>query len=148
MASIMQTRTDSFTPSLDWFTPFGSWEAAARWNAMAFEWMTTGWKQWMSLTTAWPGLEQPQATSTGAAAPRAAAAALDSATAATREAKPRASSKSVHGQSGGKTERAERASAGRREGRAAGSADARPRAGKQRAARPQATARSRSRTRG
>ena len=53
----MQTRTDSIAPALNWLDPFGSWEAAARWNAIASDWMTTGWKQWLELVTVWPALE-------------------------------------------------------------------------------------------
>ncbi|MBL0392163.1 hypothetical protein JJ685_13575 [Ramlibacter monticola] len=51
------TRIDSF----GWLNPLGNWEAAARWNAMAFEWMTRGWQQWLELATVWPGLESPAA---------------------------------------------------------------------------------------
>jgi hypothetical protein len=55
----MQTRTDSLAPAVNWFDPFGSWEAARRWNAIASEWMTRGWQQWLELVTVWPALEAP-----------------------------------------------------------------------------------------
>jgi hypothetical protein len=57
----MQTRTESLAPVSGWLAPMGSWEAMARWNAMAFEWMTEGWQQWLQLVTAWPALENPAA---------------------------------------------------------------------------------------
>jgi hypothetical protein len=50
----METRPDSYAPGLTSFQPFGSWEAAVRWNQMAFEWMTTGWRQWLQLLTVLP----------------------------------------------------------------------------------------------
>src|SRR5437762_3346976 len=50
----MDTSTEWFAPRLDWFTPLGGWDAAARWNLIAFEWMAKGWKQWMELATSWP----------------------------------------------------------------------------------------------
>jgi hypothetical protein len=52
----MQTQTDR-TPTLNLLDPFGSWDAVARWNAMASEWMASGWRQWMELLTVWPALE-------------------------------------------------------------------------------------------
>lgn len=55
------TRIDSLAPAIGWLNPLGSWEAAARWNAMAFEWMTRGWQQWLELATVWPALENPAA---------------------------------------------------------------------------------------
>jgi hypothetical protein len=57
----MQTRTDAFALGLNWLNPLGSWEAAARWNAIALDWMTRGWQQWLELSTVWPALESPGA---------------------------------------------------------------------------------------
>lgn len=59
--ALMQTRFDCFAPAIDWLNPMGSWDAAARWNAMAYEWMTRGWQQWLQLATIWPSLENPAA---------------------------------------------------------------------------------------
>ena len=64
----MQTRTDSFAPVLNWLDPFGSWDAAARWNGIASEWMTKGWRQWLELVTVWPALEPGAAAQAGAPA--------------------------------------------------------------------------------
>jgi hypothetical protein len=57
----MQTRTDAFALGFNWLNPLGSWEAAARWNAIALDWMTRGWQQWLELSTVWPALESPGA---------------------------------------------------------------------------------------
>ncbi|MEJ8835529.1 hypothetical protein [Ramlibacter sp. AN1133] len=57
----MQTPTDSLAPRANWLDPFGSWEAAGRWNAIFSEWMTQGWQQWLELVTVWPALEAPAA---------------------------------------------------------------------------------------
>ena len=55
----MQTRFDCFAPTMDWLNPLGSWDAAARWNTMAYDWITQGWRQWLELATIWPALENP-----------------------------------------------------------------------------------------
>jgi len=52
----MQTRTNSLVPTMNRLAPPG-WQAAVRWNAMALEWMTSGWRQWMELLTVWPALQ-------------------------------------------------------------------------------------------
>jgi len=57
----MQTRFDCFAPTMDWLNPLGSWDAAARWNTMAYDWITQGWRQWLELATIWPALENPAA---------------------------------------------------------------------------------------
>jgi hypothetical protein len=53
----MDTRTESLAPVPNWLDPFGSWDAAARWNAIASEWVTKGWQQWLELVSVWPALE-------------------------------------------------------------------------------------------
>jgi hypothetical protein len=47
----MEVKTDT-PPANPLFDPLASWQAAAEWNASAYEWMTRGWKQWWSLMTA------------------------------------------------------------------------------------------------
>jgi hypothetical protein len=64
----MKTPTAPPAPAPDGPQPFGSLEAAARWNAMAFEWMTRGWQQWLELVTVWPALDAPAQGQTATAA--------------------------------------------------------------------------------
>ena len=58
----MQKRTESFVPAVDRLNPLGSWEAAVRWNALAFEWMAKSWQQWLELVGLWQAMDQPAAT--------------------------------------------------------------------------------------
>jgi hypothetical protein len=158
----MQTRNESFGPSLDWLTPFGSWEAAARWNAMAFEWMTSGWKQWLDLSTAWPALEHAATATAGAAA--AATNPVVPAQAGTQEARNARSVGAVPSSTRAKDDKARASNGTRRSGdtkprarsakataarteRASASAGGKRPAAKRSGSAP-ATARSRSRTRG
>jgi hypothetical protein len=69
MHRMQTTRTDGFAPAVSWLDPAASWEAAARWNALALEWMTRGWQQWLELVTVWPALEQPAGAMRAAAEP-------------------------------------------------------------------------------
>jgi hypothetical protein len=57
----MQTRTDSSAPSPIWLDPFGSWDAAAQWNAIAAQWLTKGWHQWLQFVTVGQVGEAPAA---------------------------------------------------------------------------------------
>jgi hypothetical protein len=41
------------------FNPLAGWEAASRWNATAWDWMASGWRQWMALVTTLPLHELP-----------------------------------------------------------------------------------------
>jgi len=56
----MQTPPDSLaSPVPSWADPFGGWQAATRWSAIASEFMTRGWQQWLELVTVWPALDAP-----------------------------------------------------------------------------------------
>lgn len=48
----METNTRNDTPSSPWLNPLAGWDAATRWNAATFDWMTRGFRQWMSLMSA------------------------------------------------------------------------------------------------
>ena len=50
----MQTSTDTSPPATDLLNPLAGWEAAARWNQVAFDWMAKGWQQWFALVTTLP----------------------------------------------------------------------------------------------
>jgi hypothetical protein len=138
----MQTRTDSLAPAPNWLDPFGSWEAAARWNAIASEWMTRGWKQWLELVTVWPALEPAP----GAAQP--AARALDPVQAGTQEARnARVLQEQAVDSRHGESDASPRQAGARRAERASAKASPKRSAAK-RAARPQAAAGRSARTRG
>jgi len=47
----METKTDPADTPGPLFHPLTGWEAASRWNSAAFEWMTKGLQQWLSLVT-------------------------------------------------------------------------------------------------
>ncbi|HEX7891999.1 MAG TPA: hypothetical protein VF522_21805 [Ramlibacter sp.] len=47
----METKSDT-SPLNALFNPLAGLEAAAQWNAAAYEWMTQGWQQWWSLMAA------------------------------------------------------------------------------------------------
>jgi hypothetical protein len=50
----METRTKPTDAGAPSFFPLAGWEAATRWNAAAFDWMTRGWQQWLSLMATLP----------------------------------------------------------------------------------------------
>jgi hypothetical protein len=50
----MQTSTQDPLPPAEWFNPLAGWEAASRWNRATFDWMATGWQQWLALVTTVP----------------------------------------------------------------------------------------------
>lgn len=45
----MQTKSETPDTPGPLFHPLTGWEAASRWNSAAFEWMTKGLQQWLSL---------------------------------------------------------------------------------------------------
>jgi hypothetical protein len=50
----METHPQDSQPLADWFNPLASWETASRWNRATFDWMATGWQQWLALVTTVP----------------------------------------------------------------------------------------------
>lgn len=46
--------TDKTPPAAALFDPLAGWQAASRMNAAAFQWMASGFQQWMALLTTWP----------------------------------------------------------------------------------------------
>ena len=50
----METRKQDAPVPPDWFNPLAGWEAASRWNRATFDWMATGWQQWLALVTTLP----------------------------------------------------------------------------------------------
>jgi hypothetical protein len=73
----MQTSTDTSSPAADLLNPLAGWEAAARWNRAAFDWMAKGWQQWFALLTTLPPQLMLSPTATGARAVSSAIPALD-----------------------------------------------------------------------
>jgi len=50
----METHPQDSQPLADWFSPLAGWETASRWNRATFDWMATGWQQWLALVTTVP----------------------------------------------------------------------------------------------
>jgi hypothetical protein len=67
----MKAPTAPLAPLPDGLQPFDSFEAAARWNAIMFEWATRGWQQWLDMMARWPALETPAAQGEAATIPAA-----------------------------------------------------------------------------
>jgi hypothetical protein len=45
---------ETYQTETGWFHPFAGWDAAARWNRATFDWVATGWQQWVALMTTVP----------------------------------------------------------------------------------------------